>query len=757
MISAEFQPNLFNEGEQVIVDDPLVFLEMYVKDHRHQYRFHCVNWDRSHSDIYSWKRNGADIVGLSSYRSLSSAYIETDRVIQEGGLYWVLLRTLKQPWSGDKQVSVLIDDELVGSVNTNHQTEHYRYIDLGYITLSSGTHNFRVNFNGKDAWADHLILYKLDYYSSEESKSRYRLDWNSIEFTQNTLGDINTADITLPLRPSWNDPNRNIHSRQVFDRTDMLNIMLGSKPDDMKVRFGGYLLGHSINDERNQLTLHFADTLIDLYRRPNYANYFIGITPNSDETFNFPIYQFGSSFEAIRHLSDTQEWGILAYNVSYPYRVYKNFKLLSDFNSITTTGFTKQYNPASGLVLGYDKLAVGSCGVVVNGDCEAILFNSPSHPFNAVTDNILYIQYMATGVSCNPDNRVQFNIEVEMYREGESPSNAQTYTILFTGKAGASNIIGTAPQVFDGKPQVIKFDLKKAFDSYVNGGNYYVTKVSLVDTHTVEQAVNRGNSTITLLEFGAYPDTINKTFKLTSETSYPYENLVEIVDKLGFVCYVDYGNRRGLDVLCVAPEMNTPSMVEAVSGVNAFITDDTYETRESLRNARLLDYSYRVGDEEHTGRAYAENVDSIIRYGPGAWESYESSSEIGNQTDAEIEARQYVEKNSYPMKSFTLVLLGCPLLNPSEYIVSRLDNEYLTGNYSTKTVTYSLSREQSPKCLTRISVNRPGSYYNRLMNRLDEKLEKYLNIENRRQYDRRSLSNMDLISPGTYIRSGGYG
>lgn len=753
MIAAEFQPNLFHQGQRVITDDPYILLEMFVKDHLNTYRFLCPNWERSHEDIYTWKRNGANIIGLTSGRSLSSAHIVTDRTIYESGTYWVLLRTLKQPWQGDKSVSLSIDGTQVGSANTNHQTEHYRYLDFGHIELNSGTHEFRVDFNGKDAWVDHLILYKLDYYSSEETKSKLRLDWSDIEFTQNTMGDINMADVTMPLRSEWNDPNRNIHSRMVFDRTDIVNIILGDDPNNMSVRFGGYLLDWGISDDRSQITFNYADTLINLYRRPNYANYAIGISPSSDNTYTFPVIQMGSAFEALRHMSDTQEYGIMSYGILYPYTFYKNFKKPADFNSATTSGFIKTLDPSAGMRLTYDKVAVNSCGVVISDEAYAVLFNSPSNPFDAARDNIFYMKYLASGSSCNKDVRVQFNIEITMYRAGESPSESQVYNILFSGKAGESNVIGQETPILNGADQVIKFDLKKAFDDHVNSSNYYVTKVRLKDTITASQVDARKNSAITIIASGAYPDYLNKKFEVNQETSYPYENMVVILNELGYVAYVDYARRRGLDVLCVAPEMNEEAPIQVTTGYNAILTDDVYQTKDELRNAKLAHYNYKNGDVEETGISYAVNDESVLMYGPGPWEQYEKL-DANNQTDADLKTRKYVEENSYQMQSFTLKIFGVPLLNPSQYVVSSLMNEYLSGNYSTKTVAYTLNRDSDPKAVCRISVNKPGSYYTDLMDRLDKTLEKTLGIENRRQYDSRSLSNMDFLAPGAFVRGG---
>jgi hypothetical protein len=78
---------------------------------------------------------------------------------------------------------------------------------------------------------------------------------------------------------------------------------------------------------------------------------------------------------------------------------------------------------------------------------------------------MLCIKYLAAGESCGENNRVQFNIEVSMYKEGQGPEDAQTYTILWTGKPGASKIIGQATPVLDGSEQLLKFDLNSAFEA----------------------------------------------------------------------------------------------------------------------------------------------------------------------------------------------------------------------------------------------------------------------------------------------------
>lgn len=753
MISAEFQPRLINTAPVNHTEDPFVKVEIWSKDQSNIYQLPCVNWDKSNSQIAERDLGGSRIVGLTGVRSLRNGNLTTRQYIKKGGLFWMLIRASRQPIFGNKYVKLYIDNELIGQINTlTPYAEHYKFLDFGYHELSEGWHDFKIELDGLDAWVDHLLMYRLDYYSSDHRKSRYRLDWENIEFTENSMGELNSADITLPLREEWNDPNLNIFSRKVFDFMDILNISVGNDWKDARVKFGGYVLGMDENDEGTQLTINGVDRLVDFYRKPVYTNYYIGLAPSGDDTYTFPVVQFGSALESIRHCSETCEFGPLTYGILYPYTLNLDFTRPDDYNQVVVNGFNKTYSPSTGLRLGYNPLDYDYCGVAQNTDYYGILWNSPDKPFDAAKDNLLCFKYMASGESCGIDTRVQLNIEVTMYRAGETIDDARTYTILFTGKTGASNIIGQIKPVLNGLNQLSKFDLKEAFDKYAPSSEYNVTKIVVRDSDvSTSQMEFRRNSIIHLLGLSAYPSVINKKMKVEQETSYPYEVIMEILEKMEYVAWVDYGRRRATDIFMLSPEMNLESPVRAVEGVNVLgVTDKSYAPYETIRNSRLMHYHYKEGEEDRTGSARYMNLDSIPRYGPGPWEDYEDSTDINNQTDADIEVKRHVEQNSYPLTSFTILLKGTPLLNPAQYMVSNLTGYYLVGNYGTKTVTHTITRDEG--YISRVSVNRPGSYYSQVMNKLESNLKKYLNLESKMMYNRAVLNNMGFISAGAFGR-----
>lgn len=752
MITAEFQPKLINTPIVTNTENPYVRCDIWAKDHSNIYQMFCSDWDRSSTQIYEREHLGATLVGLAGTRSLTNATLTTRKYVKKGGLFWLLIRASRQPINGNKYVKLYIDGELVGQINTlTGYLEHYKYLDFGYYDLTEGWHEFEIELDGLDAWVDHLLMYRLDHYSSESRASHYRLDWQDIEFTENAMGELNSATITLPLRERWNDPNLNIYSRKLFDFTDILNITVGNTPYDAKVKFGGYVLGLSENDEGTQLTVNGADRMMDFYRKPVYTNYLVGIAPVGDESYTFPVVQYGSGLECIRHASETCEFGPLNYGIEYPYTLDLDFRRPDDFNSVVVSGFYKTYSPNTGLKLGYTPLSYDYCNVVINTDYYAILWNSPYRPFNAVKDNILALKYYASGESCGQDTRIQFNIAVTMYKAGETLAQAKTYNIMFTGKATTSNLIGQEKPVLNGKEQITKFDLKAAFDKYAPSSEYHVYKVELIDAVDVSQMDARRNSVIHLLGLTAYPSTINSKFKVEQESSYPYEVITEILEKMGYVGWIDYGRTRREDIFMVGPEFNQASNLIAREGVNVLkVTDKSYDPYETIRNRRLMHYHYTEGDEDRTGVARYENKDSSARYGPGPWEAYEDATDINNQTDADIEVKRQVEKNSYPLTSFTLVMKGTTLLNPSQYIISHLPGYYLSGNYSTKTATHTINRDDG--YITQISVNRPGSYYEYINKKLNNNLRKYAGINSKMMYNRAVLGNMGFLSVGAFGR-----
>lgn len=757
MISAEFQPSLLNSAPAAYTEHPYVLAEIWARDPSNIYRFMCSEWDRSDSQIFERKYLGATLVGLEGHRtSLTKATLTTTRTINKEGLYWVLIRCTKFPTTeGAKTVALSIDDKEIGRISTQSaEGEYYKFLDFGYVQLTSGSHDFEIELDGLNTWVDHLLMYRLDYYSSESSTSKYSLDWKSIEFTENSMGELNSCEMVLPLREQWNDPNLNIYSRKVFEFGDIFNITVGSSTNwgDAKVKFGGYVLGVDENDEGTELTINGIDRMVDLYRKPVYANYAIGVAPSGGDNCTFPVIQFGSGLEAIRHISETCEYGPLNYGIIYPYTLNLNFKNPSDYGQVVASGFTKTYSPGSGLRLGYDKLNVDACGVTPETECVLTLWDSPDNPFDAAIDETLCLKYMASGESCGTPTRVQFNIEVTMYRAGESVANEQTYTILFTGKAGASNIIDQGTPVLNGIEQLLKLNLKSAFDKYAPSTEYNVTKIELVDVVTSTQIAKRQNSTIQIIGLTAYDSDVNTKMELTQETSYPYENVTSILEEMKYVGWVDYGRRRATDILMIAPEMNEAASVEAVDGVNVLsVTDKSYAPYDTIRNRQLLHYHYKEGDTDKTGVAMVENSDSVARYGPGAWESYEDKTEINNQVDADKEASRFVQENSYALTSFTLVIRGTSLLNPSQYIVSKLMKDYLVGNYSTKTATHTIDEKGY---ITKVSVNRPGSYYEEIMGKLEKKMKDAGIVNSRSMYSQTALNNMGFISIGAFERSG---
>jgi len=753
MIETEYQASLFPNVESVFIEDPYVELEIFNKDPLNTYFSECYQWQRSSNDMYQYRLGGAEVIGLHGGRSLTSANLTHTFDIQESGRYWVLVRTFRNSSDGDKNLGLEIDGNLIQEINCYSPWNHYKYLDYGFIDLNKGNRVFKLYLNGRNVWVDHVLLYKLDFFNSNTRKSRYRLDYESIEFTENSMGDLNTASFTSPLKESWYDPDRNPYGGLCFDYYDVVNILVGDKPKNTVVKFGGYLVGYDISDENDKITFNGIDRLADLYGRPTYTNYYIGLEPSGEESTTFPALQFASGLEAVRHSIENSEYGPMSIGINYPYLLNKNFTNPSDFNSVTVKGFTKSMSPSTGLLLGYDKLIPDHCGIVSDLECKAVLFESTSQPFDASIHELLGITYLASGESCGTNSRVQFNINVSMYKAGETSSQAQTYTILFTGKAGSSNIIGQIPPVLNGIEQIYKFNLKQAFDNFAPSSNYYITKIELVDIVTPEQLENRQKSIIHIKSIIAYDQDVNAKLKVEQDTSYPYEVVKEILDELGYLGWTEYGRERRQDVFCVAPEMYLPSPIKAIQGVNVIgISDKSFRVDESVKNRRMTHYHYKEGDSEKSALSFAENRDSGIRYGPGFKESYDDLADVNNLTDADIINRKFIEKNSYPQMSFTLKIRGTSLLNPSQYIITKVPGMYIDGKYSTKTATHSITQDEG--YITSIGVNRPDSYYKLIMNELEYKLKKYKFNMSRSAYNRTTLKNLGFSGVGSFIRGG---
>lgn len=733
---------------------PYVRVDILRKDPLNMFHMDCTQWDKSNADIYTTKMlQGEYWVGLSNGRSLTSGYIEFVKEITEAGQYWVLYKVYRNPTGGDKTVSLSIDGSEVGTKNTNYAHPHGKYVDCGLVDLTTGDHTFRATFSGKEAWISHVIIYKMDLYSTEETGSR-RLSIGEIEFTENAVNEMDTARITMAMLGEWYRPNENPASRIIFERTDHVTIWVGTDGGEIVPKFGGYYWDHEYSEEPGEITIICVDRKQDLNKRPVYSNFYIGMAPKSGDINEFPNLKFSSAVEVIRYLLETCEYGMNV-AISNPHGFIKNFGDEDDFNSLNYGGFSVTQDPdhghpAPGLRVGYEKLAANSCGVTPDLDCYLDLFTDPLDPFDVDTHNIIAFDYMVSGASAGSDYAVQFNVEVTV--------NDIVYTILFTGKAGAANVIGTVPYTFNGIFQTFKFDLKDALLKKKGiSPPFLVTKISLTDTLTPSQAAKRGGSIIILDNPTSFEDAFNAHFTLRSEAAYPLEVLRDICNQMGYVLYMEPGPTRGEDTIHLAPIGDQDSEETFTTGINVLkVSQIAYSSvDDNFCTAAFRHYTYKVKNEDKTGKSYVVDLDKKLRYGPGAFEHYEAlGEEIATQIDSDKNATAFLERFSDGVVGFTLEVEGTVLLTPANYAVTELAGYYLPERSEIKDIVHKIKFRESPTYTTIIDCGWKGDYFMDRVSDIEERLKGQSRRAKEATYNTNAAKRMGTANSSAYIRKG---
>jgi hypothetical protein len=754
----EFLPNRTNYDRMVKIDNPYIRADIYATDITNSIQQDLNNWNKSSNltwDVHQW--NGDTVVGVPSTSTAASGDLTKTINIPSTGMYWILIKGVQGAHHKDSYITLSIDGTNKGSIETYQPFDAWQWFDFGFINLNSGSHSFDLNVM-KQSYATRIYLYKMDTYSTESNHSKFRLDPSKLTFTQNATNQYNTAELDLIFHEEYLQPDKNPFSRIFCEYTDPMTLWIGNDDDPnetAKVMFGGYMTDRVISDDLSTLTISFMDRFFDLMREPVYKNLLVNTSTKSSATPDFPYIQFSSALETIRYLSEYPERGLSALKVIPDYGFYNNFSTLDLYNSISVSGFLKQWtksigNPAPCLELMLDKFNLNHCGVSIVPSCECVLFDGAGAPYDASIYNYLSFNYLCPSGSVNYP--LQFNVGVTMYQAGQTPGQAVEYVVSFTGKSGQANTIGAVKPVLNGHTQQFKVDLNELFDKYANSSNYYVTKVRLFDSPNTTQIANRTKSIMYIDNAMAYSDSINLHMEMDQATDKPFDNIQTICNDINRVAYIEYGKQRKDDILVLAPAENEPADVEAVEGINVMgITNEQYAPLNYITNRVLKHFTYGENMDK-VGISFYENLDSIFRF-HGAIGSYESLSNVTNQADANLYAQRDLDKNSYPYVSFSMTLDGTVLIKPSDYVVSSVDSRALSGNQAIASITHEI--DWNPlKYTTKIDVGRPSDEFHSFVNSIYLNSKKYANQALNNAYSSNALARRGYSGVGAFIKSG---
>ena len=190
-------------------------------------------------------------------------------------------------------------------------------------------------------------------------------------------------------------------------------------------------------------------------------------------------------------------------------------------------------------------------------------------------------------------------------------------------------------------------------------------------------------------------------------------------------------------------------------GFNVYeVSNISYQPRENFSNYSYRNYHYtkkvKKKDVEMTGTTTQKNTDSILRY--GVWEDYDDLSDVSSKTESQKDCNRHVEQNCYGYISFTIRVKGTTLLEPDQYLTTKLDTSYLSGTHAIKSIIHTIDFTSSPTYTTQIDLGAPSNRFRQYIKEFNKRILYLSQRDNRNMYEKRAAKAIGTISPGAFVR-----
>lgn len=741
----EFLPTLRGENYPIAYKNPYWSVIVDCKDGANIYADYLRNWERSVAcDVNTW--NGSTTVGLASNSTNSTVNLTRDVYFPYDGFYRIEIRAPRRPSYGG--YITLFDGvtQIEDLKSTWHTWEHYHYFQYASRWFTKGTHTLKVNLT-KPAYVDSIFIYPIIRFEGNKNGTVHprnkKLDVSKITWTMNAISELDTIEIDTALKPEYRTPNND--GGFIFEFTDSITLLAGPNRRNIEPIFGGYVLGPVPSDDKTSLTINGVSRLYDLQRQPVYHNFSIGTAPATDDTKTLPYISFSNVQDLVRYLSETAEYGINSAGIPMQFGFYKNLADPGQFGDIEVTGFRKDLDPGFGNPKPSLKLTPGN----VPGLAECVLWQS-SDPFDAVTSSIINIDYYRSGSGLRYP--LLFDVQITMYRAGETVSDAKDYVVRFTGTDTRSNVIGSVKNTNKGTWPCINFNMKEMFDLYAPSSQYNVTKVSIVSTVTQEQVDHPRCSAVWFDNWYSYGVTDHSANMVSADVKNPFEELQNIYDKTGHITYVVPGLERKDDILvlkyqddAVTDEVLSDGPNGNVFGVKSWNYDPIQQGICNQSN-KTFDFN-----EDSSGTSYNEDRNSIIRYGP--IQTHEFLDDVNTQADADKLTLKEIQDHSHESPAFSVDIQGSVLVEPLHWILCDIKEYNIRGMHKIQSMTQTITKskdDNTSEFMGTIDLNQPGLRFLQNINRARRALgisERRINFDAYRQY---GLSQLGRKSPGAF-------
>lgn len=696
------------------------------------------------SDVTEMK---GDWIGLKRSDSSSNITFTKTFDLPKTGKYLIEVLGYKRP-QATGSMTVDVDGTTVLTENMHNDWEDYgTWIRCPIMDITDdGSCTIAVTVP-KHAFVGKIRIVPITRYEGGKEysgPSETRLDIIDIEFTTNGVNEVDKATVKIAMKEDFYTDD-NPYSTLCFDAWDHATIVLGEDMLHAIPMFGGYVSGWEINEEQTVLTLHLIDRIYDLSRVYVWKNFSIGYIP-SDTTGSMPFTQFPNVNEIARYLCSS-DFPINFDAITRDYIFYNNFATSAGVSSLTNTGWIVDWQPEFGNPAPCMRLRPKALG-----ESSLVLYSDTLGVWDATVHNYFNFDYYVSGAGVLFPPK--FNIEIDMFKDEQTPSLASTYIIPFSGPSTTTNaskkVLDPVLPKFDGTWNSFLVDLKKLFNKSSGAStHYYIKEIRLVGVPDEQQLLNNRCTSIYIDHIMAYRDFQSAPRYASADSKTPLNELQDMCEKCNQVAYVRPGMERRDDQLIMIPKRFYTLPIAVTEGDNLIdVSQVQYKPIDwGMENYARRTFNY---DDSRSGSVTAQ--ENMAEKWYNTIISNDFLGDVKTEQDARTDAQYHINEHAFNYPAFDVTVRGTTLMEPGQYMFVDIPSKRITGTQEVKSIKFNLNCVEG-YFTTTISFNQPHRHFMTIMRQTLKTQKELRNIVN--NSNMRSYGNQDAAlntSSGAYVK-----
>ena len=726
----EYSNNVNSTQDSWAVSDPYYFVRIDALNHGSGgiQRFYMATCEKS-EDVTIKKEDFEDFSWYKMKDKSSNASMTFTKAVTipaEG--YYLVELMINKNTKASKSVNV---DLSVDDTSIFNDTGFREWDDRGVVLKCSpqywqaGTKSFVLTLPKfvQGGWIKVSQITRYEGGKEVSGPSETRLDLISAEFTKNGVNDLDYLKLVIAMKDDyWTEELGS--NPMAFDLGDSITLTAGQDRFSTAPVFGGYVLGWELNDDATELTLHCIDRLWDLSRNTVWRNFYIGTPPTTTNTGSFNYTQFPSVNAIARYLS-TSLYAIDYSSVTKEYILYNSFSDPTDITGMINYGFDLKLETSFG--------HPGTCMRLIPvqvGVNSLTWYSDTANTWDATIYNTFSFDYFASGAGVKYP--LQFNIEIDMCKDGQDSTSAVTYVIPFNGPTPTNSklVLDTPTVMLNGQWQRYTIDLDKAFDKIAPSSHYYICAIRLTGQQPVNTVLDRRCSSLYIDQIMGYGSYTKAPSYKSADSKTALAELQELCEKCNHFAYTRPGMSRDLDTLILLPKAYYTLPIRATTKNIISVSNIEYKPADWGMINTVMD-SYNIKDKTSVGYVEAYDNNAELQY--GVIMDHEFHQDVASAASVQTIVNNKVANNSIYNMGFDMTIKGSALIEPGQYMQVTYPKFRINGTYLVSAIVHKIDFVNE-YYTTELEFERPSGSYQRMMSKLKKSLKTIQNIQSNNSY-----------------------